>query len=84
MFIDTFASRREDYDFPTSEELAEGLSRRDSPIRFPALDEGRSVYSEFRADVSRILEGPWIREGQRARAEAVLAPFDRFYEYSYE
>jgi hypothetical protein len=82
MFIETFASNREDYDFPSAKELAEGLSHPDAPLRFPALDEGRAIYSEFRSDVSRILEGPWIREGRRSRAEAVLAPFDRFYEYS--
>ncbi len=82
MFIETFASNLGDYVFPSAEELAEGLKNPSTHIRFPSADEGRDGYLKFRSHVSRILTGPWIGDGQRSRAEAVLAPFDRFYEYS--
>lgn len=81
MFIESFASDRQGYAMPSAEELADGLTNPDAPISFPSASEGSSDYRAFRTDTARILSGPWLSDEQRTRAQAVLAPFDRFYSY---
>ncbi len=79
LFVDLFAQYPATYNLPTLEELAAGLNGADAPVRYPPATAGaRADYQAYRANVRRILAGPWAAE-KGADINERLAPFDDWY-----
>jgi len=82
LFVDLFAQEPYDYDLPSLDEMARGLTDPTGTVRYDAPDDdARARYAAFRGKVVGILDGAWSPEEKRTRATEALVPFDRHYGY---
>jgi len=80
LFVDIFAEQDFDYRLPTLAELAQGLTDPAARVTYPAVDEQtRERYDDFRAKLTRILEGPWTPPATRTGLADQLRRFDEAY-----